>query len=162
MARRCLGACFCEKGDLLSQWRGYAGGTGGFAIGIDRDGLKNRTFAFDRNRWPGDSHPPSKPDLKPVVYGEEAGIAAVDEYIQSLMASDRKAGVNRSDAERNRSSDGISPGQRRGSSPLSSTRIHAGQGLKSIRNTSHVKTAVKIHTRVRVYVEHSGTAAQGR
>jgi hypothetical protein len=30
--RRCLAACFCAKGDLLSQWRGYAGGTGGFAL----------------------------------------------------------------------------------------------------------------------------------
>jgi len=27
--------CFCEDGDLLSQWRGYAGGTGGFSIGFD-------------------------------------------------------------------------------------------------------------------------------
>jgi hypothetical protein len=28
-------SCFCENGDLLSQWRGYAGGTGGFSIGFD-------------------------------------------------------------------------------------------------------------------------------
>jgi hypothetical protein len=28
-------SCFCEDGDLLSQWRGYAGGTGGFSIGFD-------------------------------------------------------------------------------------------------------------------------------
>jgi len=29
-------ACFCEEKDLLSQWRGYARGTGGFAIGFKR------------------------------------------------------------------------------------------------------------------------------
>lgn len=30
---------FCEKGDLLSQWRGYASQQGGYAIGFDREGL---------------------------------------------------------------------------------------------------------------------------
>jgi len=28
-------ACFCRDGDLLSQWREYGGGVGGFAIGMD-------------------------------------------------------------------------------------------------------------------------------
>ncbi|OCB32813.1 hypothetical protein A5676_04440 [Mycobacterium malmoense] len=88
--RRCLAACFCAKGDLLSQWRGYAGGTGGFAIGIDRDGLESRTSVFHRNRWPGEYTPPSEPTLKRVVYGKDAGIAAIDEHIQSLMRSDWK------------------------------------------------------------------------
>jgi hypothetical protein len=31
----CYVACFCLSGDLLSQWRGYSGGTGGFAIELD-------------------------------------------------------------------------------------------------------------------------------
>lgn len=31
-------SCFCVKGDLLSQWRGY-GATGGIAIGFDRAAL---------------------------------------------------------------------------------------------------------------------------
>jgi hypothetical protein len=31
--------CFCEKGDLLSQWRGYSGGNHGYAIGFDPDML---------------------------------------------------------------------------------------------------------------------------
>ena len=29
--------CFCENGDLLSQWRGYAANGGGVAIGIDSE-----------------------------------------------------------------------------------------------------------------------------
>jgi len=31
--------CFCEEGDLLSQWRGYAGGRQGYALGFDSDAL---------------------------------------------------------------------------------------------------------------------------
>lgn len=42
---RLFAACFCEgKGDLLSQWRGYGGGTGGFAIGFSRASLEH-TFS---------------------------------------------------------------------------------------------------------------------
>jgi len=33
-------ACFCSDGDLLSQWRGYAGGNYGFAIGFKTDKLR--------------------------------------------------------------------------------------------------------------------------
>ncbi|HKV87701.1 MAG TPA: DUF2971 domain-containing protein [Candidatus Dormibacteraeota bacterium] len=36
-------ACFCRKGDLLSQWRGYGSGGRGFAIGIDRQMIGIRT-----------------------------------------------------------------------------------------------------------------------
>jgi hypothetical protein len=32
--------CFCANGDLLSQWRGYTGGTQGYAIGFDSKILK--------------------------------------------------------------------------------------------------------------------------
>jgi len=32
-------ACFCENGDLLSQWRGYTGGAAGYSIGFDSDSL---------------------------------------------------------------------------------------------------------------------------
>jgi hypothetical protein len=32
-------ACFCEDGDLLSQWRGYTRGRHGYAIGFDTDVL---------------------------------------------------------------------------------------------------------------------------
>lgn len=30
-------ACFCEHGDLLSQWRGYSKGSYGFAVGFNSD-----------------------------------------------------------------------------------------------------------------------------
>jgi len=42
--------CFCAEGDLLSQWRGYAGGIGGYSIGFDTDRLRavasNSLFNF--------------------------------------------------------------------------------------------------------------------
>lgn len=40
-------ACFCEKGDLLSQWRGYAGGDHGYAIGFDPDALMQIADRFE-------------------------------------------------------------------------------------------------------------------
>jgi hypothetical protein len=43
---RCFAACLCESGDLVSQWQGYAGGTGGYAIGFSRDALAEHSFAF--------------------------------------------------------------------------------------------------------------------
>jgi hypothetical protein len=31
--------CFCEQGDLLSQWRGYGHGNSGYAVGFNTDAL---------------------------------------------------------------------------------------------------------------------------
>lgn len=39
--KRFFVACFCSDGDLLSQWRGYASGHTGYAIGFDRDVLRD-------------------------------------------------------------------------------------------------------------------------
>jgi hypothetical protein len=38
-----INICVCslsEKGDLLSQWRGYSSGMGGYSIGFDKDALE--------------------------------------------------------------------------------------------------------------------------
>jgi hypothetical protein len=50
-ALRCFAACFCDNGDLLSQWRGYARGAGGggYAIGFNREAL---AFGLDKHRAP--------------------------------------------------------------------------------------------------------------
>jgi hypothetical protein len=37
--------CFCECGDLLSQWRGYAGGGQGYAVEFDTETLKRAAQA---------------------------------------------------------------------------------------------------------------------
>jgi hypothetical protein len=41
-------ACLSSEGDQLSQWRGYAAGTGGYAIGIAKRALDHFTFGA----WP--------------------------------------------------------------------------------------------------------------
>jgi hypothetical protein len=40
-------ACFCEDGDLLSQWRAYGGRGGGFAIGFKIDKIQARLVGKD-------------------------------------------------------------------------------------------------------------------
>jgi hypothetical protein len=44
--------CFCEDGDLLSQWRGYGGATTGYAIGFDKERLQGlaRSQGFELSR----------------------------------------------------------------------------------------------------------------
>ena len=84
--RRCFATCFCSKGDLLSQWRGYAGGTGGFAIGFSQEALRGRTYAFHPHRGPDMVALTSDPILRPVAYGRDAGAAAIDAHIDELMA----------------------------------------------------------------------------
>jgi hypothetical protein len=82
---RCFASCFCQEGDLLSQWRGYAGGVGGFALGVSRDGLTSRSYVFDRLSEPPPFNSPSSAALSRVVYGEEEGAAAADQVIQQLI-----------------------------------------------------------------------------
>jgi hypothetical protein len=70
--------CFCEEGDLLSQWRGYGSG-GGFALGLRRD-------ALGRMPSPDQSHlqPGSTPQLVRVEYGPAAVSRMVDRMLRDL------------------------------------------------------------------------------
>lgn len=45
-------SCFCSVGDLLSQWRGYGGQGGGFAIGFDRLRLEKYCQAGNKTTNP--------------------------------------------------------------------------------------------------------------
>lgn len=71
-------ACFCENGDLLSQWRGYAAG-GGYAIGLKRSGLErtgpiSTAFKVVSPSGPVTKYadPPLEIRLLKVRYGAEA------------------------------------------------------------------------------------------
>jgi Protein of unknown function (DUF2971) len=58
----CYVTCFCLEGDLLSQWRGYSGGIGGYAIGFNWTMLKSLHESSDQNdRW----------EFAPVTYDVE-------------------------------------------------------------------------------------------
>jgi hypothetical protein len=84
---RCFAACFCEHGDLLSQWRGYAGGAGGYAIGFSRDALSERSFALAHNQTTL-VDTPEKADLEPVQYGDINAAAAADKLIDRIRNPD--------------------------------------------------------------------------
>lgn len=84
---RCFAACFCEHGDLLSQWRGYAGGAGGYAIGFNRAALADRSLVLTYNRLM-QTDVPEKIDFEPVKYGDIEAEAAADKFIQQIREPD--------------------------------------------------------------------------
>jgi hypothetical protein len=67
--------CFCEEGNLLSQWRAYADRGAGFSIGLSWGGLFN--------------HPRSVIDqpLCKVWYDEERQLALIEELVQQICAT---------------------------------------------------------------------------
>ncbi|MBI5337085.1 MAG: DUF2971 domain-containing protein [Mycolicibacterium rufum] len=79
---RAFAACFCAEGDLLSQWRGYAGGVGGFAIGFPIDVLRFRAIGVA-------ARPPLVPltswsPIQDVLYGEARATAEIDAFLATL------------------------------------------------------------------------------
>ncbi|MDT0264559.1 DUF2971 domain-containing protein [Jatrophihabitans lederbergiae] len=69
--------CFCSDGDLLSQWRGYAEGSG-FAVGFRRDYLEGLQWPNGR---PGTGPDPTPgPELVKVRYGPTA-VAALTQRV---------------------------------------------------------------------------------
>jgi hypothetical protein len=82
-------ACFCEEGDLLSQWRGYSGGIGGYSLGFETRNLR---------RWAREVSPDRRFVLRPVEYdratqGEliRAFLLEVDAALSQLLEGDRAA-----------------------------------------------------------------------
>ena len=46
----CYIACFCERDDLLSQWRTYAGSGGGYALGLKTKAIGRRWGQLERTQ----------------------------------------------------------------------------------------------------------------
>lgn len=78
---RAFTTCFCANGDLLSQWRGYGGGVGGFAIGFPVEVLLNRAIAV--KAYPIEPLTQQVP-VMPVIYGEAAAAGAIDRHLADL------------------------------------------------------------------------------
>jgi hypothetical protein len=79
-------ACFCEEGDLLSQWRGYSGGVGGYSLGFK---------VRDLQRHRRESAPERQFVLRPVVYDTaeqrelvRAFLLDIDGALAELLAGD--------------------------------------------------------------------------
>ena len=71
-------ACFCEEGDLLSQWRGYAASGGGYALG-----LGGPLIARDEAS--------SKVILRKVIYDPKKQRKVLEDWLDALL--DRKSVV---------------------------------------------------------------------
>lgn len=70
----CFALCLSEKGDLLSQWRGYADDGMGFAIGFNRETLEdNLIHPFEHVGWVA---------LQKVLYGYNESELLAANYIE--------------------------------------------------------------------------------
>ncbi|MCZ4538470.1 DUF2971 domain-containing protein [Gordonia terrae] len=83
---RCFAVCFCGNGDVLSQWRGYAGGVGGFAIGFPREVLAQRSWGIHIMAAGNISDLPSPAPLVQVAYGEDDSRARADDLIDVIKS----------------------------------------------------------------------------
>jgi hypothetical protein len=72
VADRVYAVCFCEKDDLLGQWRGYANMGGGYCIGFDPKEIDTR-----RERK-------LEPRLRKVIYTEDEQLSAIHEILQAV------------------------------------------------------------------------------
>lgn len=79
---RAFAACFCDNGDLLSQWRGYSGGVGGFAIGFPTEVLASHALSIIGRPFGGPDN--FKLDIQPVIYGEVNATDAIDRHLLDL------------------------------------------------------------------------------
>jgi hypothetical protein len=68
--------CFCENGDLLSQWRGYGASGGGYALGFDS---RQVGFRYYQNREK------PEPVLRKVLYDQKAQKGLVGRFIGLLL-----------------------------------------------------------------------------
>lgn len=87
----CYIACFCERDDLLNQWRVYAGSGGGYALGIKANEIGRR--------W-GELHPTQDFVLRKVIYKEELQKKLIAEVldIASLILAGATQNVSVADA----------------------------------------------------------------
>ncbi|MFZ4535945.1 DUF2971 domain-containing protein [Propionivibrio sp.] len=69
----CYIACFCERDDLLNQWRVYAGTGGGYALG-----LKAKEIG---RRW-GEVHSTQNFLLRKVIYNEDIQKRLISEVLE--------------------------------------------------------------------------------
>lgn len=81
-------ACLSSNGDQLSQWRGYAGGTGGYAIGISKFVLDHYCFVLPLDPSPGSlllGQLPAQPPLAKVSYDTAEAKASADRLATEIQ-----------------------------------------------------------------------------
>ncbi len=88
----CYIACFCERDDLLNQWRVYANSGGGYALG-----LKAKEVG---RRW-GDLKPAQDFTLRKVIYDEELQKRLISEVVDLTINILSEASENLTVADAN-------------------------------------------------------------
>jgi hypothetical protein len=84
---------FCESSNLLSQWRGYAGGGRGYSLGFN---FYNETrIAANLS----DFNDGKKPYLRKLIYNRQTQQKLVQDYLQGVAAAAREALGRRLDFE---------------------------------------------------------------
>lgn len=78
-------ACFCTRGDLLSQWRGYGAVGGGYSVGLLAEHLGKLQLE------PADFAKP-KPLLRKVIYEREIQEGLVKEWVKLMCDSKNNRG----------------------------------------------------------------------
>lgn len=83
---RIFATCFCANGDLLSQWRGYAGGVGGYAIGFRTDVLRHyaEVIPHDPDAQPRYGFPAQ---LRRVAYRRKEKVPIMDAVVAGLQSA---------------------------------------------------------------------------
>jgi hypothetical protein len=75
--------CFCEEGDLLSQWRGYSGG-GGFALGFAPHALLDISLEQEEDPTRGDLYKSLHTELVRIQYGDAAIQPVIDQIVAEI------------------------------------------------------------------------------
>ena len=78
-------ACFCQSGNLLSQWRGYANSGGGYCLGFEI--LPRTRITYDIKHI-ADGTPPL---LRKIIYNENEQGNLIKEYIDKICEAAKKA-----------------------------------------------------------------------
>jgi hypothetical protein len=76
--------CFCEEGDLLSQWRGYSSG-GGFAVGLATQALLDVSLEREEeDPTRGDLYKSLHTKLVRIQYGDAAIRPVIDQIVADI------------------------------------------------------------------------------
>ena len=78
-------ACFCESGELLSQWRAYADHGGGYCLGFH---FSSTTLIASNSENLDEGKPPF---LRKVIYNEQEQRELVQKYVKSVVAGTKRA-----------------------------------------------------------------------
>ena len=89
--------CFCESGNLLSQWRGYANSGAGYCLEFE---ISDSTMISSQPEVSPDER---RPNLRKIIYDPKQQGDLARTYIENVIGSAREA------LERNRASRGSKP-----------------------------------------------------